>query len=118
MALAPEFFVLLGVNVFVAVSVICALLDRHLSAILQYIFQGAAVAGLAELLISQGLGGEMRVWAGIVYVAFALSSLVAVNIRLAIVRRELNIAPVLSQMMTVPVLMIAALFRSPFLAYG
>ena len=115
MALAPEFFVLLGTSIFLAMSVISALLDRHLPSILQYLFQGAAGAGLGELLLSQGLSGPTRVWGGIVYLAFALSSLVGVNIRLAIVRRGMNIASIFSQMMTVPVVMISALFLSSFL---
>ncbi len=118
MALAPEFFVLLGISIFLAASVISALLDRHLPSILQYLFQGAAGAGLGELLLGQGLSGPTRVWAGIVYLAFALSSLVGVNIRLAIVRRGMNIASIFSQMMTVPVVMISALFLSSFLENG
>src|SRR5438445_12289255 len=118
MALAPEFFVLLGTSIFLAMSVISALLDRHLSTILQYIFQGAAGAGLGELLLSQGLSSPTRVWAGIVYLAFALSSLVALNIRLAIVRRGMNLASILSQMMTGPVVMISALCLSSFLGNG
>ena len=118
MALAPEFFVLLGISIFLAVSVISALLDHHLPSILQYLFQGAAGAGLGELLLSQGLSSPTRVWAGIVYLAFALSSLVGVNIRLAIVRRGMNIASIFSQVMTVPVVMISALFLSSFLGNG
>ncbi len=118
MALAPEFFVLLGISIFLAASVISALLDRHLPSTLQYLFQGAAGAGLGELLLGQGFSGSTRVWAGIVYLAFALSSLVGVNIRLAIVRRRMNIASIFSQMMTVPVVMISALFLSSFLENG
>jgi hypothetical protein len=117
-ALAPEFFVLLGVSIFLAASIVSALLDRYLPSILQYLFQVAAGAGLLELLLGQGLNGPTRVWAGIVYLAFALSSLVGVNIRLAIVRRRMNIASVFSQMLTVPVVMISALLLSSFLENG
>jgi hypothetical protein len=109
---------LLGINVFLAASVITALLDRHLPSILQYLFQGAAGAGLGELLLNQEATSATRVWASIVYLAFALSSLVGVNIRLAIVRRGMNIASMFSQMMTVPVVMISALFLSSFLGNG
>ena len=109
---------MLGINVFLAASVITALLDRHLPSILQYLFQGAAGAGLVELLLSQEVTSATRVWACIVYLAFALSSLVGVNIRLAIVRRGMNIASTFSQMMTVPVVMISALFLSSFLGNG
>lgn len=118
MALAPEFFVLLGINVFLAASLITALLDRYLPSILQYLFQGAAAAGLGELLLNQDASSATRVWAGIVYLALALSSLVGLNIRLAIVRRGMNIASIFSQMMTVPVVMISALFLSTFLENG
>ena len=118
MALAPEFFVLLGISIFLALSVITALLDRLLTSILQYLFQAAAGAGLGELLLSQELTASTRVWAGIIYLAFALSSLVGVNIRLAIVRRSMNIASIFSQMMTVPVVMVSALFLSSFLENG
>ena len=109
---------MLGINVFLAASVITALLDRHLPSILQYLFQGAAGAGLGELLLSQEVTSATRVWASIVYVAFALSSLVGVNIRLAIVRRGMNIASMFSQLMTVPIVMISALFLSSFLENG
>jgi hypothetical protein len=109
---------LLGINVFLAASIITALLDRHLPSILQYLFQGAAGAGLGELLLNQEATSATRVWASIVYLAFALSSLVGVNIRLAIVRRGMNIASMFSQMMTVPVVMISALFLSSFLENG
>jgi hypothetical protein len=109
---------LLGINIFLAVSGISALLDRDIPSTLQYLFQGAAGAGLVELLLSQGLAGAARVWAGIIYLAFALSSLVGMNIRLAIVRRGMNVASIFSQMMTVPVVMISALFLSSFLENG
>jgi hypothetical protein len=117
-ALAPEFFVLLGVSIFLVASIVSALLDRYLPSILQYLFQLAAGAGLGELLLGQGLNGPTRVWAGIVYLALALSSLVGMNIRLAIVRRRMNIASIFSQMLTVPVVMISALLLSSFLENG
>ena len=73
---------------------------------------------MGELLLNQEATSATRVWASIVYLAFALSSLVAVNIRLAIVRRGMNIASMFSQMMTVPVVTISALFLSSFLENG
>lgn len=109
---------MLGINVFLAASLITALLDRYLPSILQYLFQGAAGAGLGELLLNQEASSATRVWASIVYLALALSSLVGLNIRLAIVRRGMNIASIFSQMMTVPVVMISALFLSTFLENG
>ena len=73
---------------------------------------------MGELLLNQEASSATRVWASIVYLALALSSLVGLNIRLAIVRRGMNIASIFSQMMTVPVVMISALFLSTFLENG
>lgn len=73
---------------------------------------------MGELLLNQDASSATRVWASIVYLALALSSLVGLNIRLAIVRRGMNIASIFSQMMTVPVVMISALFLSTFLENG
>ena len=118
MALAPEFFIVLGIDIFLAESIICYLLERQLSPVLQYLFQGAAIAGLAELLLGQGLIPSTRVWAGIIFLASALSSLIGVTIRLAIVRRSTSLAPMFSQMLTVPVVMVSALFLFSFLQNG
>lgn len=118
MALAPEFFIVLGIDIFLAESIICYLLERQLSSKLQYLFQAAGAGGLAELFLGQGLVSSTRVWAGIIYLAFALSSLVGVNIRLAIVRKRMSIAPMFSQMLTVPVVMVSALFLISFLQNG
>ena len=118
MALAPEFFIVLGIDIFLAESIICALLERQLSSILQYLFQGAAIAGLADLFLGQGQIPSTRVWAGIIYLAFALSSLIGMNIRLAIVRRSMSVAPIFSQMLTVPAVMVSALFLFSFLQNG
>ena len=73
---------------------------------------------MGELLLNQDASSATRVWASIVYLALALSSIVGLNIRLAIVRRGMNIASIFSQMMTVPVVMISALFLSTFLENG
>src|SRR5438093_256784 len=54
MGLLPEFFMLLGIDIFLAMSLLSALLDKELPSTLQYLFQGAAIIGLGQLFINQG----------------------------------------------------------------
>src|SRR5689334_181272 len=44
-ALVPEFFTLLGIEIFLGISVLSGLLDRQLPSRLQYIFQGLGGLG-------------------------------------------------------------------------
>jgi len=48
MGLVPEFFVFLGIVIFLAMSLLSALLDRDLPSLLQYFFQIAAIVGFGE----------------------------------------------------------------------
>lgn len=50
---APQFFLVLGVDVFLGGSIVTALLDRYFPAPLPYIFDAAAIVGLAQLLMGR-----------------------------------------------------------------
>jgi len=115
MGLVPEFFVFLGIVIFLAMSLLSALLDRDLPSPLQYFFQIAAIVGFGELLMSQGLVNLTRFWVGIVYLASALSSVVGLNVYLWVPRRRMDMASTFSETVTVPILMISAVFIYSFL---
>ena len=115
MGLVPEFFVFLGIVIFLAMSLLSALLDRDLPSLLQYFFQIAAIVGFGELLMSQGLVDLTRFWVGIVYLASALSSVVGLNVYLWVPRRRMDMASTFSETVTVPILMISAVFIYSFL---
>lgn len=116
----PEFFTLLGIEIFVAIGMISALLDRQLPLRFPYVFQMSAALGLGELLLSLGLVNgqgttyQTRFWVSIVYLGFALSSVVGTNVYLIVVRRGTTLAPIFSSTLTVPFLMVSALFISAF----
>ena len=118
MGLVPEFFVFLGIVIFLAMSLLSALLDRDLPSRLQYMFQIAGILGLGELLMSQGLVNVTRFWVGIVYLASALSSVVGLNVYLWVPRRRMDMASTFSETVTVPILMISAVFIYSFLGNG
>ena len=118
MGLVPEFFVLLGITIFLAMSLLSSFLEDELPSRFQYLFQATGAAGLGVLLLSQGFASTTRFWISIFYLASALSSIVGLNVYLALVRRRMDIASTFSETVTVPTFMISALFVSSFLAGG
>lgn len=120
MALVPEFFTLLGIEIFLAISVLSGLLDRQLPSRLQYIFQGLGGLGLAQLLVSIGMVSgpastyQTRFWVSIIYLGFALSCVVGTNVYLFVGRRGVTVASAFSSAVTVPFLMVSALFILSF----
>jgi hypothetical protein len=116
--LVPEFFVLLGIDIFLSMSLLSAFLEDDLPSRLQYPFQIAGIAGLGELLMSQGFVNLTRYLVSIVYLASALSSVVGLTVYLPLVRRKTAIAPAFSGAVTVPILMISAIFVYSFLGSG
>jgi len=128
MGLVPEFFIVLGIFVFLAMSFLSALLDDDLPSILQYLFQGAAAVGLGLLLLNQAFinggilsratGDPTRFWISGVYLSSAVSIVAGLNAYLAIVRRKMALSSAFSGAVTVPTFMISAIVVSSFLGTG
>ncbi len=127
MVLVPEFFTLLGIVVFIGLSFVSWLLDDHLPRLLPYTFQGAAAAGLAALLLSQGLANNgslpstispTRVWISVLYLTAAVSSLAGLNIYLLTTRRQTTQTSILSGFVTGPTLLVSAVLVSSYLGTG
>ena len=118
MGLVPEFFVFLGIVIFLAMSLLSALIDDDVPSRLQYFLQIAAIVGLGELLMSQGLVNLTRFWVSIVYLVSALSSVVGLNVYLWVRRRKMDMASTFSETVTVPILMISAVFIYSFIGDG
>src|SRR5712664_117408 len=128
MSLVPEFLMVLGIFIFLALSFLSALLDDDVPSILPYLFQGAAALGLGLLLMAQTFinGGilsrdptdPIRFWIGAVYLASAVSIVAGLNVYLAIVRRKMALSSALSGAVTVPTFMISAIVVSSFLGTG
>lgn len=128
MGLLPEFFMLLGIDIFLAMSLLSALLDDDLPSPVQYLFQGAAIVGLGQLIISQGFvntglftndpADTTRFWISIVYLSSAISNVIGLNVYLAAVRRKMTLASTFSGTVTVPTLMMSGFFVYSFLGSG
>jgi len=116
--LQPEFFALLGIDLFLAISLLTCLLDRHFPWQLPYLYQFAALAGFGQLLVSKEFitffGEYMRFWYSLLYLTVALANIIAVNMYLGIMKKLLNYAKVFMFTVTFPALTLAAFFLSNY----
>jgi hypothetical protein len=114
----PEFFALLGIDLFLAVSLLTCLLDKHFPAHLPYLYQLAALAGFGQLLVSKDFmvlfDEYTRFWYSLIYLTVALANIIALNVYLGTVKKLLNYAKVFMVAVTFPALSLAALFISDY----
>jgi len=121
MGLLPEFLTLLGIEIFVAMSLVSVLLDRDIPSSAQWLFQGAAGLGLGQLVVTEGFGTSSvidasRFWISIFYLTLSICSVAGMNVYLAAVRRKTAIASVFSGTITAPTASISVLFVSSYLS--
>jgi len=116
--LQPEFFILLGVDLFLAASLLTCLLDRHFPWQLPYLCQLGALIGFGQLLVSreflQFFDSYMRFWYGFLYLVVALASIVGVNVYLGLIKKMLNYAKTIMLTVTVPALSLTVFFLANY----
>jgi hypothetical protein len=114
----PEFFALLGIDVFLMLSLLSCLLDDRVPKALPYIFQIAALVGYGHLLISKEFfvifGEYMRFWYCFIYLLVALSNIVAVNIYFGVAKELWTLAKLWSGAVTFPTVLICMYFVSNY----
>jgi hypothetical protein len=121
MGLLPEFFTLLGIEIFVAMSLVSVLLDRDIPSSAQWLFQGAAGLGLGQLVVTEGFGTSSvidasRFWISIFYLTLSVCSVAGINVYLAAVRKRPAIASAFSGTITTPAVSVSVLFVSSYLS--
>ncbi len=118
LSLLPEFFAFLGVDVFVAMSLLTCLLDDHFPKTLPYVFQAAAIGGYVHILISREFltlfGDYMRFWYCFLYLAVALANVIALNVYLAVMKKQWALAKVFSGTVVFPTLLVSFFFVSNY----
>jgi hypothetical protein len=125
LGLVPEFFIMLGIAIFIGTSLLSAILDEDLPWFLQYLFQGGATAGLGLLLSSQGTinigtlapnsSDSLRFPIAIAYLSIAVTSMVGQNVYLMIARGKTALSSALMGIVTTPTIAVAAIFVSVYL---
>jgi len=113
-SLMPEFFALLGIDVFLAISLISCLLDSRFPKAIPYIYQVAALFGFAQLLVSKEFiaifGDYMRFWYSLIYLVIALGNVIAVNVHLAFQKELWRLARFFLGIITFPIVLVSIFF--------
>ena len=115
---APEFLILLGVDIFLGASILTVLLDKHFPGPFPYVLEGAALIGFAELMSGpaflSSLSNELQFWYSFIYAMIAVLSLFATNLYLLFLRRRAFESAILGICGTVPAGLGILYFTSAF----
>ena len=116
--LQPEFFLLLGIDMFLAISLLSCLLDKHFPWQLPYLYQVASLAGFGQLIVAREFmtlfGDYMRFWFSFLYLIVALANLVAINVYLGVIKKMINYAKVFMLAVSFPSFAVVAFFLSNY----
>jgi hypothetical protein len=114
----PEFFALLGIDLFLMLSLLSCLLDERVPKGLPYIYQIGALAGFGHLLISNHFflifGEYMRFWYCFLFLLVALANVVGINIYFVFVKKRITVAKLLSAAVTFPTIVMSMFFISNY----
>ncbi|MEM3829015.1 MAG: hypothetical protein QXP36_07375 [Conexivisphaerales archaeon] len=111
----PELFILVGVNVFVALSLLTSIFDGLFPAAVPYVFQIAALAGFGQIWMNYAFlfyFVESRFWCSALYLFVAVISVIAVNLHIAIRKRLLSAAVGFFGAFTIPIIFLSYFFVS------
>jgi hypothetical protein len=109
--LPPEVFTLIGINVFLVLSLVTYLLGNRFPKTLLYIYQVIALFGLGYLLVSKAYFTQVeestRFWCSFAYLTMALANVVAANFYVATAKRQWAVAKVWLGAFTFPSILVA-----------
>ena len=110
----PEFFALLAIDMFLLLSLLTCLLEDRFPKAIPYVYQIASLVGFGHLLVSKDFftvfGEYMRFWYNFFYLAIALANIVAVNLYLAVSKKNWTLAKAWSAAVTLPTVFISIFF--------
>lgn len=113
--LLPEFFLFLGIDFFVALSLLTCVLD-YFRRTIAYLYEAAAIFGYVNLLMSREFlpifGEYMRFSYCFLYLALALANVIGINMYLLISKKMWGLAKIFASAVTFPTLLVSAFFFS------
>ena len=116
--LQPEFFLLLGIDLFLAISLLSCLLDKHFPWQLPYLYQVASLAGFGQLIVAKEFmtlfGDYTRFWFSLLYLIVALANIAAINVYLGVIKKLLNYAKAFLLTVSFPSFAIVAFFLASY----
>jgi hypothetical protein len=118
--LQPEFFLLLGIDLFLATSLLSCLLDKYVPWQLPYLYQVASLAGFGQLIVSKEFmvmfDAYMRFWFSLIYLVIALANILAINAYLGIIKKLGNYAKTFLLTVSFPSFSVTAFFLASYFA--
>ncbi|MDE1854233.1 MAG: hypothetical protein KGI38_10890 [Thaumarchaeota archaeon] len=115
---APEFLILIGVDIFLGASILTVLLDKHFPTALPYILDVGAMIGFGELLTGpstvNSLSTELQFYYSFTYAMISVLALFALNLYLLFLRRRPFESAMLGVFATVPAGLGILYFTSAF----
>jgi hypothetical protein len=118
LTLQPELFALVGIGVFLALSLLTYLLEGRFPKKLPFIYQIGAFLGFLCLVVSRfvffGFDESVRLWYCYSYLIAALTNIIGTNVWLVFPKRQFRISRILSMAVTLPLVFAAALFVTEY----
>jgi len=112
-SLMPEFFMLLGIDLFLAISLLTGVLDKHFPEKLAYLYQLVALAGFGQLLVTQQFAPifaeYMRFWYSCIYLFVAVANIIGLNFYL-FYKKKRTLARIFLGLCALPASIISSLF--------
>jgi hypothetical protein len=85
-----QFFILLGIDIFLGEGILTVLFDEHFPTALPYVLEASALFGFVQLVLSSnylpGYPAELQFYYCVAYAIIAAASVLATNAYLALVR--------------------------------
>jgi hypothetical protein len=113
----PELFILLGINFFVALSILTSLFDSPFPMAVPFVSQIAALAGFGQIWVNYAFLPffiEARFWCSVLYLTVAVTNTVAINVYIAFNKRLLHAAGVFLGAVTIPIMFISLVSISSY----
>lgn len=115
---APEFLILIGVDIFLGASILTVLLDRHFPVSLPYILDAGAMVGFGELLSGpsfiSALSTNLQFYYSFAYALISVLTLFSLNLYLLFLKRRPFESAILGVFATVPASLGMLYFTSAF----
>lgn len=113
--LLPEFFLFLGIDLFVALALLTCVME-HFNRLISYLYEAAAVFGYVNMFMSRefiaSFGEYMRFSYSFLYLALALANILGINIYLLVSKKSWGMAKVFASCVTFPTVLISTFFFS------
>ena len=114
----PQFFILLGIDVFLGEAILTVMFDEHFPTGLPYILEASALLGFVQLVLGPqyltGYPTEVQFYYCMAYAIIAVASVLASNLYLAFVRGRMRLGGFFAIAGSIPSCLFLAFFASAF----